>query len=120
MEVALDRLLHEALVGGLAAEGIGLERGRPGHDAVKCLVRLGHGIRAALPLGTRLVTGGEHLQRDADGLLEIPGVGEKRRRLLLETFGSVAGISLASREEIASLRGFSVELAERILTNLKR
>ncbi|MFC1639593.1 excinuclease ABC subunit UvrC [Gemmatimonadota bacterium] len=53
------------------------------------------------------------------GLLEIPGVGEKRRRLLLEAFGSVAGISLASKEEIAALRGFSIELAERILSNLK-
>jgi excinuclease ABC subunit C len=53
-------------------------------------------------------------------LLEIPGVGEKRRRLLLETYGSVAGISLASKEEIASLRGFSVALAERILSDLKR
>ena len=53
------------------------------------------------------------------GLLEIPGVGEKRRRLLLEAFGSVAGISLASKDEIAALRGFSLELAERILGHLK-
>ena len=53
------------------------------------------------------------------GLLEIPGVGEKRRRQLLESFGSVAGITLASKEEIAALTGFSIELAERILNHLK-
>jgi len=51
-------------------------------------------------------------------LLEIPGVGEKRRRLLLEAFGSVAGIGLASVEEIAALDGFSIGLAERILEHL--
>jgi len=53
------------------------------------------------------------------GLLEIPGVGEKRRRQLLESFGSVAGITLASKAEIAALTGFSIELAERILNHLK-
>lgn len=52
-------------------------------------------------------------------LLGIPGIGEKRRRLLLEAFGSVAGIALASKEEIVALRGFSIELAERILSRLK-
>ncbi len=51
-------------------------------------------------------------------LLEIPGIGEKRRRMLLEAFGSPAGIGLASTEEIAALKGFSVELAERILEHL--
>jgi excinuclease ABC subunit C len=53
-------------------------------------------------------------------LLEIPGVGEKRRRALLEAFGSVAGIALASKDEIATLRGFSNELAEHILDHLGR
>jgi excinuclease ABC subunit C len=51
-------------------------------------------------------------------LLEIPGVGEKRRRMLLEAFGSPAGIGLASKEEIAELQGFSIELAERVLEHL--
>lgn len=54
------------------------------------------------------------------GLLEIPGVGEKRRRLLLEAFGSVSGITLASKGEIAALRGFSIDLAERILDHLEK
>ena len=51
-------------------------------------------------------------------LLTIPGVGPDRRRKLLERFGSVAGVRTATREEIASLRGFSRTLAERILERL--
>ena len=51
-------------------------------------------------------------------LLTIPGVGPNRRRKLLERFGSVAGVRTATREEIASLPGFSRTLAERILDRL--
>jgi excinuclease ABC subunit C len=53
-------------------------------------------------------------------LLDIPDVGDKRRRQLLETFGSLAGVKLATPEEIAALPGFSTTLAERILEHLKR
>lgn len=48
-------------------------------------------------------------------LLEIPGVGPSRRRLLLERFGSLAGVRSASVTEIAALPGLSTKLAERIL-----
>lgn len=48
-------------------------------------------------------------------LLEIPGVGPGRRRLLLEKFGSLAGVKSASIGEIAALPGFSQRLAERVL-----
>jgi excinuclease ABC subunit C len=53
-------------------------------------------------------------------LLTIPGVGPGRRRVLLERFGSVAGVRTATRDEIASLPGFSHRLAERILDRLER
>jgi excinuclease ABC subunit C len=53
-------------------------------------------------------------------LLNIPGVGPSRRRLLLERFGSLAGVKLATVEEIASLPGFSTKLADRILNHLKK
>jgi excinuclease ABC subunit C len=53
-------------------------------------------------------------------LLDIPGVGEKRRRLLLERFGSLTAVSLATPEEIAALPGFSRTLAERILEQVKK
>jgi excinuclease ABC subunit C len=52
-------------------------------------------------------------------LLSIPGVGEKRRRQLLEAFGSLAGVRLASVAEIAALPGFSVKLAQRVLSHMK-
>jgi excinuclease ABC subunit C len=51
-------------------------------------------------------------------LLDVPGVGEKRRRQLLARFGSLAGVRLATPQEIAALPGFSVALAERILEHV--
>jgi excinuclease ABC subunit C len=53
-------------------------------------------------------------------LLAIPGVGPRRRRLLLERFGSVAGVRIATPNEIAALPGFSRTLAERVLERLER
>ncbi len=52
-------------------------------------------------------------------LLDIPGVGPTRRRVLLERFGSLAGVRSATAAEIASLPGFSATLAERILTAVR-
>jgi excinuclease ABC subunit C len=45
-------------------------------------------------------------------------VGPNRRRLLLERFGSLAGVKSASVAELATVPGFSTRLAERILTHL--
>jgi excinuclease ABC subunit C len=52
-------------------------------------------------------------------LLNIPGVGAGRRRLLIERFGSLAGIKSATPAELASVPGISTRLAERILEHLK-
>jgi excinuclease ABC subunit C len=51
-------------------------------------------------------------------LLNIPGVGPRRRRLLLERFGSLAGVRSASVSELATVPGFSTRLAEKILSHL--
>ncbi|HEX9633401.1 MAG TPA: excinuclease ABC subunit UvrC [Gemmatimonadales bacterium] len=51
-------------------------------------------------------------------LLTVPGVGPVRRRALLARFGSLAGVRLASADEIATVPGFSKVLAERILQHL--
>ena len=51
-------------------------------------------------------------------LLRIPGIGPARRRLLLERFGSLAGVRTATPAEIASVPGFSTKLADRILDRL--
>jgi excinuclease ABC subunit C len=52
-------------------------------------------------------------------LLTIPGVGPRKRRQLLERFGSLAGVKSASVAELASLPGVSTRLAERIRDHLK-
>jgi excinuclease ABC subunit C len=52
-------------------------------------------------------------------LLSIPGIGPTKRRRLLERFGSLAGVRSASVAELASVPGFSVRQAERILEYLR-
>lgn len=51
---------------------------------------------------------------------EIPGVGEKRKKDLLQHFGSVKRIRDASPEEISSLPGISLNLARDICDYLRR
>jgi excinuclease ABC subunit C len=53
-------------------------------------------------------------------LLNIPGIGAARRHLLIERFGSLAGVRTATHQEIAALPGFSDGLATRILEHLKQ
>lgn len=50
----------------------------------------------------------------ASTLLEVPGLGEMRVRLLIRKFGSLKRIKAASSEEIATLPGFSQKQAERV------
>jgi excinuclease ABC subunit C len=45
---------------------------------------------------------------------EIPGIGPRRKRLLLRTFGSVEGIRRASVEEIAAVPTMTKTLAEKV------
>ena len=50
----------------------------------------------------------------------IPGVGPAKRKALLRTFGSVAGVSQASVEQIAGVDGVSTELARTIVDALRK
>lgn len=52
-------------------------------------------------------------------LLELPGIGPKKRRALLSAFGSLEGVRTASPEAIASIPGFSVASANRLLEALR-
>jgi excinuclease ABC subunit C len=45
---------------------------------------------------------------------DIPGIGPKRRAKLLQRFGGIRGVSMASAEDIAMVEGVSKELAETI------
>jgi excinuclease ABC subunit C len=45
---------------------------------------------------------------------EIPGIGPRRKRLLLRTFGSVEGVRRASVEEIAAVPTMTRRLAEQV------
>lgn len=51
-------------------------------------------------------------------LEEIPGIGPRRRRLLLRTFGSVEGIRRASVEELAAVPTMTKTMAERVREHL--
>jgi excinuclease ABC subunit C len=51
-------------------------------------------------------------------LLAIRGVGEAKRRALLQHFGSLQGVKDATPEAIAELPGFSVKSAQRLLDML--
>jgi excinuclease ABC subunit C len=53
-------------------------------------------------------------------LLRVPGIGEAKRRQLLEAFGSLQGVRDASREAIAALPGFGRKTADRIVEALQR
>jgi excinuclease ABC subunit C len=48
----------------------------------------------------------------------IPGVGPKRRRALIQKFGSLKGIREATVDEVASTVGFTRSLAERVKASL--
>ena len=51
-------------------------------------------------------------------LLRIPGIGEKKRRSLLEAFGSLQGVRDATPEAIAAVPGFSLASARKLLASL--
>ena len=48
----------------------------------------------------------------------VPGIGPKRKRMLLRRFGSVAGVREASLEELASVPGMTVRLAQKMKEHL--
>ena len=51
-------------------------------------------------------------------LLRVPGIGPVKRRLLLQTFGSVQGIREAGIDAVAKVPGFNRARAERLLEAL--
>ncbi len=56
----------------------------------------------------------------ASTLLDLPGLGEAKVRLLIRKFGSLKRLRAASAEEIADLPGFSQAQAQRLLEQLQQ
>lgn len=46
----------------------------------------------------------------------IPGVGEKRRRLLLEAFGDVEGVRRAGIDQLSAVKGIDIRTARQVYT----
>lgn len=56
-----------------------------------------------------------------ESLLEkVQGIGKKRRLTLLKHFGSISKIKTATVEEIASLQGFNLRLAGKVIEELNK
>jgi excinuclease ABC subunit C len=51
-------------------------------------------------------------------LEDVPGVGARRRSMLLRTFGGMQGVQAAGIEELTRVRGIDRALAERIYASL--
>jgi excinuclease ABC subunit C len=49
----------------------------------------------------------------------IPGIGPARRRALLKKFGSIDGIKKAPADEIAEIKGITLEMAQSIKVQLE-
>src|SRR6478736_5683543 len=52
-------------------------------------------------------------------LMKVPGIGDAKRRVLLEAFGSLQGVRDAPVEAIAALPGFGRKTADRIVAALR-
>jgi len=63
----------------------------------------------------RLLRGKRTVQSLLD---EIPGLGPRRKKLLIQRFGSVKRIQVASLEELSEIPGLPRPLAEQILKTL--
>jgi excinuclease ABC subunit C len=69
----------------------------------------------------RFAIGHQRLKRSASiatALEEIPGLGQKRSRIILKTFGSASRVKLATVEELADVPGIGLALARIIHQNL--
>ena len=66
----------------------------------------------------RFVLGAHKARRKKDmkssELEPIPGLGQNRRKLLLNHFGSIANIKSASSQDLAKVKGISKLLSEKI------
>ncbi len=102
----------ETLVNGAT----GQERQLPGDNAAL------HLIQQIRDEAHRFAITGHRARRDKarqrSTLEDIPGVGAKRRRVLLRHFGSAQGVQNANVEELKKISGISATMAQQIYDHL--
>ena len=109
--MSLAKQNEEIFVPG-QSEPIILERGSPALFLVQRVRDEAH--RFAVSYHRRL----RQKQSLASTLEEIPGIGPRRRRSLLKTFGSLDAIRQASIEELAAVQGMNQQVAVQVKANL--
>ncbi len=90
---------EELLVTRASPEPLALARN---HPSLLLLQRIRDEAHRVAVTFHRQARGRRGLRSDLDA---VPGIGPRRRRVLLETFGSVAGVRRASREALAAAVG---------------
>ena len=125
-----EKVLEELQVEGVTL--VGVAKGPARRPGLEQLFLSGHAAPLILPADSPAlhlvqqirdeahrfaITG--HRQRRARArrtsvLESVPGLGPKRRQLLLKQFGGLQGITRAGIEDLASIHGISRELAQRI------
>jgi len=65
------------------------------------------------------ITYQKSLRRPKSALEDIPGIGPKRRQLLLQHFGSIENLKRATPEEIAQASSISIKRAQKLLRELE-
>jgi len=125
-----EKVLEELQVNGVNLIGIAKGRARKAGEETLYFAGIGREINlpadsAALHLiqqirdeAHRFAITGHRARRakaqKASVLEGVPGVGAKRRRQLLQQFGGLQGVARAGVEDLASIKGISDELAQRI------
>ncbi len=125
-----EQVLEELQINGVNLVGVAKGRARKAGEETLYLAETGMEVKlpadsAALHLIQQIrdeahrfaITG--HRARRAkvqktSTLEEVPGIGAKRRRQLLQQFGGLQGVARAGIEDLASIKGISGELAQRI------
>lgn len=128
LSMAVDVLREFGLEGEVPLAGLAKQEEElfvPGNPRSILLDRRSQGlylVQRVRDEAHRFANEGHRKQRSKVGtasiLDSIPGVGPKRRKLLLDRFGSLDGIRQATVEEIATVPGIPVEVAEAVKAHL--
>ena len=105
--ISLNPMVHADPIGTIAFPLIALAANDPALLLVQRIRDEAHRFAVTFHRRARTM---RDLRSELD---EVPGVGPRRRRLLLSTFGSLAGVRRATREDLAAVVG--AKLANAVL-----